>query len=47
MRNVLIRVILRRVRVTIVAMENKYVLYILSASVASVVQHTQRMCRII
>jgi len=47
MRNVRVRAILRRVRVIIVAVENKYILYILSASVDLVIQHTQRMRRIV
>jgi hypothetical protein len=45
--NVRINVTLRHVRVTIVAVEKQYVLYILSVSVVLVMQHAKRLCRIV
>jgi len=42
-----IKVTLRRIRVTIVAVEKQEVLYVLSASVALVMRHAKRMRHII
>jgi hypothetical protein len=45
--NVRINVTLRRVRVTVVAVEKQYVLNILSVSVALVIQHAKRMRHVV
>jgi hypothetical protein len=45
--NVRVNVTVRRVRITIVAVEKQYILHILSVTIALVIQHAMRMRRII